>query len=186
MRKSSLVTPAVLLAMQRAAAIDCRFLGTLVMSDVPPQGQEAWARQQLPADAAPRGISPEGLPTAWRDALAWCGAPLARGGELRWGRDLAEGEVVAPEVRAGVLLLPPADELTERSGPELKPLRRFLAERLGVRLQAAAGVRFWLWRGGGLVLSFHEVPVGVFVYGDAPGHRAHCLLQPGAHEVLAW
>lgn len=176
------------LAEWKARVLDARLSGKPIL---PPAGQRdactAWLKEAIPADGRPAlGLNPVDLPEAWRDALAWCGVPIAGGGSLRWGTDLRQDAVVAPEIRAGVLLLPPSEALAELTSLALKPVRRFVCERLRCRLQAAPGIRLWLWEGRAVLLSTSPVPLAGFFYGAAEGHRASIAFTPWGSQVVAW
>lgn len=137
----------------------------------------------LPSGAQALGVA--GVPESWRAALAWCGVPLARG-PLRWERDLVAAAVERPLARSGRLLLPEPARLAELSSVALKPLRLYIAERLGCRLQMAPGVRLWLWPSCAVLLSLQPAPLLGFLYGPRPGHREGLELPPWGLQIVAW
>jgi hypothetical protein len=141
------------------------------------------------AEAAPAGLPPAlgvaGAPEEWLDTLAWCGLPIGPG-PLRWGTDLAQAAVDCPTVRDGRLLLPPPEALAGLTSLALKPLRLFIAERLGVRLQAAPFIRLWLWPGRAVLQSLAPMPLAGFLYGPAPGHRAGLALEAWGSQIETW
>lgn len=179
---------AVPLADWMARSLDARLAGVPVL---PPAAYRdacaAFAEQAEPAGGPPAlGLGPADLPAAWRDALAWAGMPLSPHGSLRWGRDLGPGGAAVPAIEQGRLLLPPPEALVQLTSLALKPLRRWVADRLGCRLQAAPGIRLWLWPGRAVALSTSAIPLAGFVYGSAPGHRAGLALDPGAWQIVTW
>lgn len=141
------------------------------------------------AEMVPPGLPPAlgvgSVPEAWADVLAWCGLPLAAG-PLRWGVEVDEAEVVTPVLRKGRLLLPPPDTLSTLTSLALKPLRLFIHERLGCRLQAAPGIRMWLWPGRAVLQSLSPIPLAGFFYGPLPGHRAGLALEPWGSQLVTW
>ncbi|MCX8040636.1 MAG: hypothetical protein RMM29_01790 [Planctomycetota bacterium] len=167
------------LARLRAACLDALCLGA------PPPAADcaAWLTEVVPPGTA-RGVAE--VPEPWRAALAWCGVPLARG-PLRWGVDLRVAPALAaPRRRGRQLELPAAEQLSQLSAVALQPLRRFIAERLGFRLQMAPGVRLWLWPERALVLSLRPQPLLGFCYGPSPGHRVYLELPPWGWQTIAW
>lgn len=181
--------PAEILATWRERVLDAQVLGTQVQ---PPTevsaGCAAWLSEALPGDGRPaRGLDVAGLPAAWRETLAWAGVPLASGGTLRWGVDLRQDAAVeSPLLKDGVLVLPPPDAMARLSSVALKPLRRLVADRLECRLQAAPGIRLWLWDGRAVLQSQSSLMLAGFLYGSAPGHRASLALEPWGGQVVTW
>lgn len=169
----------------RAAALDHR-VG--LSGDAPAvEALAGWAAEVAGMGPA-LGLDPASLPAAeWRDLLAWAGVPLAAGGALRWGTDLCSDPAAARvEERGGVLVLPPPAALPGLSSLALKPLRRWIAARIGVRLQSATGVRLWAWPDRAVVLSLAAVPLGGFLYGPVAGHRTTLALDPGGWQAVVW
>jgi hypothetical protein len=138
------------------------------------------------AKGAPRGVRLDTVPAAWLDVLRWAGVPLALAGELHWGTDIVVSGDAAPEERDGRLLLPRPERLAELSSLAIRPLRTFLGRRLACRLQAATGLRLFLWPNQALVVSQVEIPVGGFLFGPPVGHRASLALPPGGAQVVDW
>jgi hypothetical protein len=174
-------------------ALRCRVLDALLLgmpAEVPAPlcGELAtWAQEQTASAQGPLlGLDPATVPAAWLDVLGWAGVPLARGGALHWHRDLDEGAVARPEVVDGRLALPPPATLAELSGVGLKPLRAWLGRRLGSRLQAAPGLRTYLWGNQALLVSRHDQPVGGFYYGPVVGNRTGLAIDPGAWQLVTW
>lgn len=146
-----------------------------------------WAHEQLAGRQGDlRGVRLGGVPRGWIETLGWAGVPLAAAGELTWGTDLGEGQVERPKIEGDRLLLPLADELAQLSSLALKPIRAWIGQRLRCRLQAAPGLRLYLWRDRALLVSHLDVPVGGFLYGPAPGSRASLALAPGGAQVITW
>lgn len=177
--------PSEQLAEWRAKAMDARIAGRPVL---PPTDLRddcaAWIAEAAAADGvAALGVG--GVPDDWIDNLGWAGVPLAAG-PLAWGRDLRRDDVPAPVVRDGVLLLPDPDELASLTSLALKPMRIFVAERLGCRLQAAPGIRMWLWPGRAALQSLSPIPLAGFLYGPPAGHRAGVALEPWGCQVVTW
>lgn len=176
------------LAEWRSKVLDAHLLRRPVL---PPPGLRdacaAWLGEAVPADGRPPlGLDPGDLPDAWVGTLAWCGVPIAPAGELRWGRDLVEDSVPVPTLRDGVLHLPSPEALALLTSLALKPLRVFVAERLRCRLQAAPGIRLWLWPGQAALMSLSPMPLAGFLYGSSEGHRASIALQPWGGQVVTW
>jgi hypothetical protein len=162
-----------------------------------PEYHLQWARAACAsAQGEPRGLDLAGVDADWCAALSWVGVPLARPGaadrdprNLRWGRDLiatAQPPSSAPELVEGVLVLPPAERLLALTSLDLKPLRAFVAARLGIRLQAAAGIHVLLWANQAVLVSCAGVPLGGFFHGPQLGQRSSVALEPGAVQVLRW
>lgn len=177
--------PSEALAEWRARTLDARIAGC---SALPPaelrDACAAWLAEAVPAGpAAALGVA--GAPEAWVDTLGWSGVPLAAG-PLRWGADIRQDAVPAPTARDGVLLLPPPEDLAALTSLSLKPLRMFIAERLGCRLQAAPGIRLWLWPDRAALQSLSPIPLAGFLYGRAQGHRSGVALEPWGCQVIAW
>ncbi len=140
-------------------------------------------------EAAPPGLPPalgiSGAPTEWLDTLAWSGMPIGPG-PLRWGTDIAQAAVDCPTLRDGRLQLPAPEDLASLTSLALKPLRLFIAERLGCRLQAAPGIRLWLWPGRAVLQSQAPMPLAGFLYGPTAGHRAGIALEAWGSQIITW
>jgi hypothetical protein len=173
------------LAEWRAKAMDARIAGRPVL---PPAALRddcaAWIAESCPTGTED-SLGIDGVPAEWIDTLGWAGVPLA-GGPLRWGTDLRQAAVGAPVVRDGILLLPPPNDLACLTSLSLKPMRMFVADRLGCRLQAAPGIRLWLWHGRAVLQSLSPIPLAGFLYGPVSGHRAGVALDPWGSQVLTW
>ena len=146
---------------------------------------QRWLAEHVPA-GLPAALGIAGVPEAWVDSLAWSGMPLSPDGPLQWGTDVSQAEVHAPEVRGNRLLLPPPEALAELTSLSLKPMRLFISSRLGCRLQAAPGIRLWLWPGRALLLSLSPIPLAGFIYGPSKGHRAGVSLPPWGTQTITW
>lgn len=137
-----------------------------------------------------RGLSCADLPVIWRETLGWVGVPLVPGTtdtELRWDRDLISDPTLdVPCERDQRLHLPPPERIAAMSGVELIPIRRFIAARLGVRLQAAPNLRLWLWTTGAVVVSKREESVGGFLYAPTLTQRTSLILPPGGWQAITW
>jgi hypothetical protein len=174
-------------------ALRCRVLDALLL-DQPAEVPSSlsgelltWAQLQVAGGKGPlRGLDVSTVPGAWLDLLAWSGVPLAKDGELRWGRDICDGPVERPSMTHGRLTLPPPELLSEQSGIGLKPVRAWVSERLGSRLQGAPGLRVYLWTNQALVVSRHDQPVGGFFYGPVVGNRTGLAIDPGAWQLVTW
>lgn len=144
----------------------------------------AWLAEVAPPGAQPaQGVAE--VPDDWLDTLAWSGMPIGPG-PLRWGTDVAQADIGCPTLRDGRLLLPPPEDLASLTSLALKPLRLFIGERLGVRLQAAPGIRLWLWPGRAVLQSQAPMPLAGFIYGPSPGHRAGLALEPWGSQIVTW
>jgi hypothetical protein len=158
----------------------------------------AWARAVASsAQGEPRGLDLDSLNPDWCATLSWVGVPMAPPGaaereprDLRWGRDLITSSQspgsASLAVSEGVLVLPPAERLLGLTSLELKPLRAFIAARLGIRLQAAAGIHVVLWANQAVLVSCAPVPLGGFFHGPQVGQRTSIALEPGGVQVLRW
>ena len=135
----------------------------------------------------PRGVDVGQLPLRLVEVLIYLGVPLARGGSLRWGEHLMIAEVDRPlRDERGRLLLPPLDELLALTSLSLRPLRQFIAEHVGLRLQTASGISFHLWTDMALLVSAVGVPVGGFLYGPQAGQRHALAVPAGGEQVIRW
>jgi hypothetical protein len=147
----------------------------------------AWAAEQVgDARGVARGVDLPSVPHGWVETLGWSGVPLAARGELLWDRDLRMGTVDVPTQIGECLLLPPPDRLAELSGLAIKPLRNWVGRHLGCRLQAAPGLRLFLWADRALVVSHLDLPIGGFLYGPAAGSRASLAVSAGGWQVVTW
>jgi len=127
-----------------------------------------------------QGVAVAALPADHREVYTWAGLPLAAEGPLQWSVDLREeANLRLPCLTGGRLLLPPPQRLSELTAVELKPVRRFIAERLGVRLQAAPGMRLFVWPGIAVVVNCAGTCLGGFLHGPEHGQRSSLLLKPG-------
>jgi hypothetical protein len=138
------------------------------------------------AKGAAQGVDRDSTPGEWRDALGQVGIPFARPGALRFGADLRSSAVSVPSMNGAVMELPSPAELTGLTSLQLKPLRLFIADKFGIRLQASSGLRLYLWPNQSLVISLLDIPIGGFLYGSTPGQRAALSLDPGGHQLVAW
>ncbi len=135
----------------------------------------------------PRGLELADVPKDWVDTLRWAGVPIVRGGELYWGTDVRiDDKVDRPQLQGPQLVLPTMGALLECSGLGIKPVRSWVHQRLGVRLQAAPGLRLYLWESHGLVISHLDLPVGGFLYGPGVGTRMGLTIEPGSWQVVPW
>jgi hypothetical protein len=129
---------------------------------------------------------PEGL-SAWRRTLAGIGVPLGLSQDLMWGRDVVEHATLQlPSLRDGIMQLPVLQILESLTSLQLKPLRMFVAHKLGCRLQIATKVHFYLWANQSLLISCAGVPVGGFLYGPEPGQRHSLSIPIGGYQLLTW
>jgi len=169
-----------LVSIWRAQVLDAQV--TTLQGQLPPAAMAhcaAWLAEVAPPDLPP-ALGVGKVPETWADSLGWCGVPLAQG-PLQWGVDVEQTAVPSPEIRKGRLLLPPAEVLATLTSLSLKPMRMFIAERLGCRLQAAPGIRMWLWPGRAVLQSQSPIPLAGFFYGPPAGHRAEPL--PGLPHI---
>jgi len=171
------------LAAWRAQALDAQLVGRQLAPAVQAACAD-WLAEMAPP-GLPEAIGLGGVSEDWFDTLAWSGMPLARG-PLRWGAEVARAEVDCPTMQDGRLLLPPPEVLAGLTSLALRPLRLFVAERLQVRLQAAPGIRLWLWPGRALLLSQAPMPLAGFLYGPPAGHRAGLALEPWGSQIITW
>ncbi len=140
----------------------------------------------LPA-GTPRGLDVVRLPLRLVEVLIHLGIPLARGGSLRWGEHVMIAEVDRPLCdERGRLLLPPLDELLAITSLGLRPLRQFIADHLGLRLQTASAVSFHVWTDMAVLVSAVAVPVGGFLYGPQAGQRHALALSAGGEQIVRW
>ena len=99
-----------------------------------------WAEEIIASAHGPtRGLLDRNVPNRWRDTLAWAGMPFGVAGDVRWGEDLHEQSSLAvPELRDGQLLLPLPEVLEQLTSLALRPVRLFIAEKLGVSQPTAS------------------------------------------------
>lgn len=172
----------------RSQALDAVVLG--LAGSVPQRARSdllAWAKDAASTAQGPaRGLDYESLPSGWFEVLCWAGVPFARPGELRWGKDIVESDVKRPRESGQSLLLPAVDRLMELNSLGMKPMRLFISEKLGCRIQSAAGVRLYLWRNQAVVISQVDIPLGGFIYGPNPGQRFSMALNPGGSQLVTW
>jgi hypothetical protein len=149
---------------------------------------EAWAAEVLhDVRGAPRGVSLEGIDEGWLSTLSWAGVPFARGGELKWQRDIrVDEQAQSPRIEGDQLVLPSPEHLAECSGLGIKPVRTWIQNRLGVRLQAAPGLRLYVWPSHGMVISHLNLTVGGFLYGPGFGTRMGLTIHPGTWQMVPW
>jgi hypothetical protein len=147
-----------------------------------------WAGEILATARGPaRGLIAAAVPERWRETLGWAGVPFGTAGDLGWGAHLQEQTgLLVPELRAGRLLLPDPHTLAQLTSLALKPLRLFVAAKLGCRLQVAAGVHFYLWANQAALVSCVQVPVGGFLYGPEEGQRHSLSILPGTCQLVTW
>lgn len=155
-----------------------------------PAGDEADTETARWALAFPRdgalGLDPEGLDRDRLTALAWAGVPLARGGALRFGRDVLPGDGDVPEAAGEAVRVPPAARLRACTSLALKPLRALVARACHVRVQTGPGVHLFLWPERAVLVSCAELPLGGFLHGPNPGQRESVALEPGECQVISW
>jgi len=174
-------------------ALRCQVLDALLLglpTQIPAQVCDelvAWAREQMAtAVGSLHGLDIATVPAWWPAWVGWAGIPLATDGELHWGRDCDQAEIDRPTLANGRLLLPRPEVLGTLSAVGLKPVRRWVGERLGSRLQAAPGLRVYLWANQALVVSRHEQPVGGFFFGPTTGNRTGLAIDPGSWHMVTW
>jgi hypothetical protein len=169
----------------RIRVLDAAVLGERVL---PPaalrDALQAWKAEAIPAAGEPMGVDPAGIDADMCAALRWCGVPLVQEGGVRWGDGLVAGEVL--HLRDGVCHVPPAAELRGLHAIELRPLRMWVAERFGVRLQAAPGIRMWLWPRRSVLVSEWDIPLSGFAYGPTAGQRTSVSLPAFGAQVIDW
>lgn len=149
---------------------------------------QAWCEDVLgDVEGEAQGLRTVGVPESWRSTLSWAGVPFAATGALQWGRDLSEDATLEhPCIIGDHLHLPPEEALAECTGLGIKPLRLWVQQRTGVRLQAAPGLRLYVWPSHGLVISHLDIPVGGFLYGPGVGTRMGLTIHPGAWQLVPW
>jgi hypothetical protein len=147
-----------------------------------------WAGEIMASARGPaRGLVAGEVPEGWRETLSWAGVPFGTAGDLGWGVHVqGQPGLLVPELRDGRLLLPEPGTLARLTSLALRPLRLFVAARLGCRLQAAAGVHFYLWANQAVLVSCVQVPVGGFLYGPEEGQRHSLSILPGACQLVTW
>lgn len=147
-----------------------------------------WGELPLPQDEASRGIAVDSLPASLVPTLLACGVPLAPAGsgDWRWGDGIGlDEQLTAPLLTETGLQLPTATErLACCNGVELKCLRDWVAQRCGLRLQAAPGLAFFVWSRLALVISPRPEPLAGFVHGPERGQRHVLSLAPGGYALL--
>lgn len=148
---------------------------------------DAWAVEVVANAKGPTvGLEAAGVPEIWYDLLAWSGVPMSSEGPLRWGVDIEESAVTMPEFHGPKLMLPPPTVLAQLTSLALKPMRLLVANRLGLRLQAATGMHLFLWRTQAILVSHAEVPLGGFLHGPETGMRHSLAVPVGGAQVIRW
>ncbi|GDY12032.1 hypothetical protein LBMAG53_09100 [Planctomycetota bacterium] len=142
---------------------------------------EAVRRQ---ASGQAQGLNPDRVPGPWRERLAWAGMPFANDGKLLW-EELEPSTDPAPTFAAGRLRLSEPEGWRQLTSLALKPLRQFVAERFGFRLQCATGVRAWRWPGVLVLVSGNHLPVAGFVHCCQGDERTSIYLDPGDAQLIA-
>lgn len=133
------------------------------------------------------GLACDDLDEARFAALRSAGAALARGGALRWGHDVREHIALsAPTILDQHLQLPPPEVLFGCNGVQLKPLRAWFGQRLGLRLQAAPRIACYLWSNQALLVSCRQERLGGFLHGPGPGQRHPLTWEPNQPLWLRW
>ncbi|MFW5829524.1 MAG: hypothetical protein ACOCXA_04615, partial [Planctomycetota bacterium] len=89
-----------------------------------------------------------------------------------------------PERDGARLLLPTPERLALMTSLTIKPLRGFIAERCGVRMQVATGVALYLWQDGAIVISRAQVPLAGFLHGPGPCRRNNLAVGPGEAQTI--
>ena len=161
------------------------------LGGVPPSvdpDTRAWLAAIIGEAGAAIGLDTDGLPGPWATALSRVGVPLARGGELRWDRDLRTDATTVPVVdrHDGACVLPPLTRFALLTSLPLKPLRLFVFARLGVRLKVAAGVHMRLFADHAVLVSTCDLPLGGFLIGPRPGARTSLEIPPLGVQVVGW
>jgi hypothetical protein len=177
------------MGMLRSAMLEAHLLDQA--AEVPEEladSLETWVAEVLhDVRGKPRGLSLEGLDEDWRSTLSWAGVPFARDGELQWQRDVrVDDQSLSPRIEGDQLILPLPDRLAECSGLGIKPVRTWIQQRLGVRLQAAPGLRLYVWPSHGMVISHLSLTVGGFLYGPGFGTRMGLTIHPGTWQMVPW
>ena len=175
--------PNIALGQRRLALLDARIASGVV----PPWAtadEAAWLTQLVPKEAA-IGFAPSGVDSALLASLSSAGLPIAPGGVLRYADDLAvDSACVVPRVEGARLLVPPAAVLAELTSLRLKPMRQWVAARLGVRLKIGGGVHLRLWPSRAVLISTAAIPLGGFLSGPQAGTRASIYLGAGATQYV--
>lgn len=139
---------------------------------------------QRQASGPAQGLNPDGMPGPWRERLAWAGMPFANDGTLHW-QELEPSADPTPTIAGGRLRLSDPEGWYQLTSLALKPLRQFVAQRFGFRLQCATAVRTWRWPGVLALMSCNHLPVAGFVHGCQGDERASVYLEPGDAQLIA-
>jgi hypothetical protein len=138
------------------------------------------------------GLALAGIPREDREALSWVGMPFAQVSPVRWGEQVrydlprpGGAPATAPRLHQGQLMVPSAAALRACSAVALRPLRAFIHQHWGCRLQAAAGLHAYYWAERVLLVSTREVPLAGFLHGPR-GRRAAIRMAPGEAVVTSW
>lgn len=170
----------------RSRALAALLLGETSAAEVDTTGLAAadWAASVAASGRQPIGFDPLSVPAGWRRPLADAGVPFAVGGG-RWPARIDAAE--APQLTAtGELLLPSLAHFAVLTSLPLKPVRQFVQQTTGVRLQVATGVHLWLWENQFALINTVDAQRGGFVNGPRHGMRSVIALEAGQVQVLAW
>lgn len=146
-----------------------------------------WAENILQQAEGPAlGLIPQGIAADMAETLRWAGMPFGLNGPLRWGGDIIEADTKRPEIIDDQLQLPSANRLAEMTSLGIKPMRYFIGQRLGLRLQSATNIRLFIWSNQALVISCTMIPIGGFLHGPQDSQRFNLAMNPGGHQLFHW
>jgi hypothetical protein len=141
--------------------------------------------ERLAGAVEPRGWDPATVPAGWLDPLADAGIPFAARGEP-WDAEVDPALELPRQEGDDRLVLPSLERFRTLTSLPLKPVRRWVQWRQGVRLQVGTGVRLWLWSNRLLLRNGASVHRGGFVHGPQRGMRAVIALDPEQTLVVSW
>lgn len=146
-----------------------------------------WLQEVLSNAEGPlRGIAIEGVPKEWMPILRWAGVPISVDGPLHWGTEITTAGISRPRVENNILTLPSIEVLIHLTSLGMRPVRHFIGQQFGVRLQAANSISCYLWSNQTVLISRTQVLAGGFLHGPNPGQRASLAIEPGTAQLLSW
>ncbi len=146
-----------------------------------------WANGVIQSAHGPLlGLSTAGIPEEMYESLRWAGMPMSTDGDISWDTEVKPEKIEKPSIENNKLLIPGADILKEITSVAMRPLRRFVADRYQIRLQAATGISCYLWRNQALFISCLDVRVSGFVHGPEYGQRSSLAIAPGDAQLSSW
>jgi len=143
-----------------------------------------WAAERTSTGEAV-GLDPTGFDDATFETLRRAGLPFASLGRAPEESGLRiDSTVDIPAAEDGGVRCPPPSCLNACSSLQLKPLRMFVADRFGCRLQTGPGCCLSLWNDRVLLIACGDFTYGGFLHGPARGQRNTIDILPGDWQEI--